>query len=78
MSWKLAFNNGGEMTTIEVTDEDAELFLKFRKYQGIFERMVEYGIFDRDIIQATLYFNKFGELRTIDKTIRHSYAQLDK
>jgi hypothetical protein len=63
------------MTTIEITEKDVELFLKFRKYQDTFERMVEYGIFDRDIIQATLYFNKFGELRTIDKTIRHSYSQ---
>lgn len=58
------------MTTFEVTDEDAKLFLLFRKHQTNFQKMIEMGVFDDGIIQVTMYFDKFSSLRAIDKTKR--------
>ena len=60
-----------KMTTkIELTDEEAKQFILFRQYQETFYKMVALGVFDPDIIQATLYFNKFSSLTAVDKTKR--------
>lgn len=58
------------MQTIELSDRDATWFLLFRKHQDNFQKMVEMGVFDDGIIQATLYFNKFSHLTAVDKTKR--------
>ena len=34
------------MTNIELTDEEARLFIKFRKYQTDFNILIEAGFFD--------------------------------
>lgn len=34
------------MTTIDLTDEEVELFKKFREYQDIFELLLDNGVFD--------------------------------
>ena len=61
------------MTMIELTDEEAKLFLEFRKHQDAFKKMVDQGVFEPNTIQAILYFNKFSVLATIDKTNRIIY-----
>lgn len=57
-------------TKIELTDEEAKQFMLFRQHQDTFYKMVALGVFDPDIIQATLYFNKFSSLTAVDKTKR--------
>jgi hypothetical protein len=58
------------MIGVELTDEDAVLFRLFREHQTNFEKMVEMGVFEKDNIQVTLFFNKFSSLTAIDKTKR--------
>ena len=35
------------MPNVNLTDEDAELFVQFRKYQDQFKILLEKGLFDR-------------------------------
>ena len=58
------------MQAIELTNEECLSFRKFREYQTIFEKMIEMGVFEKDNIQVTLYFDKFSSIRAIDKTKR--------
>ena len=57
-------------TQVELTEEDAKLFLIFRRHQNNFVKMIQMGVFDDGIIQATLYFDKFSSIRAVDKTKR--------
>lgn len=58
------------MINVELTNEDAELFKIFRQFQDTFLKMIELGVFEKDNIQVSLYFDKFSSLRAIDKTKR--------
>ena len=58
------------MISIDLTNEDAKLFVLFREHQTNFERMVDLGVFEKDNIQVTLFFNRFSSLTAIDKTKR--------
>ena len=58
------------MIGIELTNEDAILFRKFREHQTNFSKMLEMGVFEKDNIQVTLFFDRFSSIRAIDKTKR--------
>ena len=48
------------MTTIELQDEDALLFLEFRKHQTDFAIIYQAGVFDLRNASATINFDSFG------------------
>lgn len=50
----------GELTKIELTDEDAKLFLEFRKFQNDFTIIFNAGVFDLRNAQAVINFDSFG------------------
>jgi hypothetical protein len=58
------------MQQIELTNKDCVLFLKFRENQSNFEKMLEMGVFEKDNISVTVYFDKFSSIRAVDKTKR--------
>ena len=58
------------MTIVEITDEIASQWIDFMKYQQVFSKMVEMGVFEKDNIQVTLYFDKFSSIRAVDITKR--------
>lgn len=58
------------MTTVEITETIEKQWQDFMKYQKVFSKMLEMGVFESDNIQVTLYFDKFSSLRAIDKTKR--------
>lgn len=54
---------------IELSQEDALLFRKFREYQNVFSVMVDSGIFETPNCQAILNFNGACLLTQIDKNV---------
>ena len=57
------------MITIELTNEDAELFKRFREYQDIFQIILEAGVFDTKLGVVSLSFNRERVLTQIKKDI---------
>lgn len=53
------------MTIVEMTDEDARLFLMFRQHQSRFKLLLEGGVFDIKSGQATISFKPTGEIGSI-------------
>lgn len=53
------------MTIVEMTDEDARLFLLFRQHQGRFKLLLDRGVFDIKSGQATISFKPTGDIGTI-------------
>ena len=51
---------------IDLTDEDAKLFLKFRELQDIFEVLDECGAFDVRNGSTTMHFNADGALCDVE------------
>lgn len=49
-------------TIIELDNEDAELFLLYRKHQNAFKTLLDVGLFDLRNGQATLNFDPNGAL----------------
>lgn len=43
------------MTTVQLTDEDAILFIAFRKHQAQFKQLLDNGVFDRLIGEIALH-----------------------
>ncbi len=54
------------MTKIELTKEDAKLFIKFRQYQDEFQILVDAGFFQFKKGSAIIDRNKDGVLTGID------------
>lgn len=54
------------MTTIELSDEEAKQFIAFRQHQGLFEALLEAGIYEIRRGEATLFFNQDGSLMHIE------------
>jgi hypothetical protein len=57
------------MTTIELTDEDAKLFVRFRENQAFFERLLEANVTEVRGGHVTLHFNPCGQLMKIETNI---------
>lgn len=58
------------MINIEITEDISNQWKDFMKYHQVFSKMVELGVFEKDNISVTLYFDKFSSIRAIDKTKR--------
>lgn len=52
---------------IELNEEDARLFVSFRKYQDVFKTMLDSGVFDTKSGSIILHFNLEGNLAKIDR-----------
>mgnify|MGYP001573564526 CR=1 FL=1 len=52
------------MTTIELTDKEACLFILFRKYQDQFEYLILQGFFETRGGNVTVHFNVEGHIIT--------------
>jgi hypothetical protein len=58
------------MVTIELTDEEALLFRKFREKQDTFMTLEEAGVFDIRNGKATLNFDANGTLCEVDCVLK--------
>lgn len=54
------------MVTIELSQQDAELFRKFRQYQDDFEMMLRHDVFDFKRGNAVIHRDDKGKLRMIE------------
>lgn len=57
------------MTTIELSDQEAALFLEYRKNQDTFRTLYDAGVFNIKNGTATLSFDHMGELARVDYNI---------
>lgn len=57
---------GENLISVEMTEEDAKLFLKFREHQDDFLTLVNSGVFKVRNGVAILNFSPSGELTQID------------
>ena len=55
------------MQTIDLTNEDAELFLSFRKNQDVFSVLDKQGIFDIKNGSVEIHFDAAGTMANIVK-----------
>lgn len=59
--------------TVEMSEEDAALFIKFRRFQGMFEMLTESGITDIKNGSMTLHFDSSGTVKNVQ--VIHNYYQ---
>jgi hypothetical protein len=50
---------------VEMTKEDAELFVKFRQFQHIIEKLNVEGIIGMKNGSVTLHYDRHGTIRTV-------------
>ena len=55
------------MISIELTDQEAELFKLFRQYQGIFESFIRAGFLDFKCGSITFHYNPEGQIVKYEK-----------
>ena len=56
------------MISIQLTNEEAELFKRFRQWQDKFSILSDRGVFEVKSGVAILYFNHQGTLMRVSKT----------
>lgn len=54
------------MTSIELTDQEAELFLKFRQHQDQFNKLVECDFFSIKGAPGIVHFDEHSNIRKIE------------
>lgn len=54
------------MYNIQLTKEEADLFVEFRKYEIVFKTLLDSGVFDTKNGSAVLSFNSSGNLMQIN------------
>ena len=54
---------------VELTTDDAELFMKFRKYQHLFDLLIQNDVFSIKNGKAVLNFDSKGNLRLISTDV---------
>lgn len=65
-----------EKITVKLSEEDAQLFALFRKYQHLFDLMLEYNVFETRNGKVVLNFDSKGKLRLISSdTILYKLPQ---
>jgi hypothetical protein len=62
-----------QLTTINLTDADAQQFVRFQKHKALIDLLENVGAFDIKNGSVTLHFGMSGEVKTID---RHEYFHL--
>lgn len=55
------------MTTIELTNQEAEQFIEFRKHYYLFELLKTVGAFDIKNGSVTINFNYLGQAKSVNK-----------
>ena len=59
--------------TLELTDEEATKFRIFMDNYTLFNSLIEAGLHKAEYPQYTLYFNKFGVLKSVEiKKVIHN------
>ena len=61
------------LTTINLTHEDAQQFVRYQKHKALIDLLENVGAFDMKGGSITLHFGISGEIKTIDK---HEYFHL--
>lgn len=65
------------MYNLELTKEEADLFVEFRKHEILFKILLDSGVFDTKNGSAVLSFNSSGNLMQINfNTIRFKRKNL--
>lgn len=62
-------------TTIELTPQDALLFVAFQKRYAFIELLESIGAFDIRSGSLTIHFDNVGRLSTVDKNIHYRLPQ---
>lgn len=60
---------GGNLISVEMTEDEAKLFLKFREYQNDFLTLVNSGVFETRNGVAILHFDRDGTLQQVNKDV---------
>jgi hypothetical protein len=55
------------MQTIQLTNEDAELFLEFQKYYALFGLLKSIDAFSLQNGSVTINFNYLGQIKSVNK-----------
>lgn len=55
-----------------MTVEDADLFVRFRKFQHAIEMMDKHGMIDMKNGSVTLHYDQFGVIRTLEVIRRYN------
>lgn len=55
------------MTTIELTDQDAQLFLEFQKFYTLFGLLKSVNVFAIRNGSVTINFNHLGQIKGVNK-----------
>jgi len=62
------------MITIQITEEDAELFKMFRQHQDLFKQLLDAGLLDTANGKLILNYNYMGKLCDIEKHVHIKIA----
>lgn len=54
------------MTTVELDDQDAELFKQYRQHQDKFKLLFQAGFFDLRGASGTVHFDGDGRIRKVE------------
>ena len=57
-----------------MTVEDADLFVRFRKFQGAIEMLDKHGMVDMKNGSVTLHYDQFGAIRSVDILRRYNQS----
>lgn len=63
---------------IFVPDDEAKLFIEFKRHQHLFDLLVKKGVFSHKNAAVTLHFDQNGILQAIDKTEHMWNARRDR
>jgi len=61
----MKYETGETRIAVEMTEEDAALFVRFRKFQHAIELLDENGVVGLKNGSVTLHYDKFGTIRTV-------------
>ncbi len=56
-----------ELTTIQLTQIDAQAFVRFQKHRALIELLESMGAFDLKNGSITLNFNYLGQIKSVNK-----------
>lgn len=64
------------LTTLQVTEEDAKLFLEFQKHYRFIKFLQDVGAFDMKDGHLTVHFTRLGEVGTFDLVEKFNHFKL--
>jgi hypothetical protein len=63
---------GETKVTVLMSEDDAALFLRFRKFQSAIEMLDKQGMVDMKNGSVTLHYDQFGTIRSVDILRRYN------